>query len=674
MFFWSRFPFVRVVLFFILGILLGIYYPGNDSQVIIGLIIFLIILTFLVLNRRRWMLRFNYLYGINMSLIFLLFGYAFVSISHDPNNQTHLTHLESGDYYSGNVVDEPLQKGDYLQLKIAVEAIKDSAWHKASGNVLAYIKLPVEYKPGYGDKLLIKGFPYRVTPPLNPQEFDYRQYLAYKNIYHQHFINSDNWQLLEQASGFSLRRMSINARSFLEEKLTLFIPQPEELSVAKALILGKKEDLDKTTREVYAKAGAMHVLAVSGLHVGIIYLVLLGLLRQKQNKITRPVLVASIVIPALWGYAFLTGLSPSVLRAVTMFSFLALAQVLNRRSASLNTLAISAFILLLVNPYMIMAVGFQLSYIAVAGIIFLYPVFEKWLNPSNPVLRFLWQITALSLAAQLVTSPLSALYFHRFPTYFLFSNLLVIPAATIIVWGGLTLLTLGIVSSALGLLLGKILSMIIWLVNQTLHWIATLPNADVHSLATTMLDTWILYGLIFIVFLFFTTRKWTYYWVAASLLMIFSLNIIYTDIQRNKLKQLVFYSVNSSWAIDFIEDKNYLSIADSMLLADKSKIDYLLTPYRRQNGLSPGIKNVKRQFVPDLGVVIVWHGNRILLANPCLKEKDMPRNFDYVLYKAGRTPQNCYQEQILLRKLVNNQVLSYAKYNLRAQGALIVDI
>jgi competence protein ComEC len=674
MFFWSRFPFVRVVLFFVSGILAGIYYPGNESQVITGLITAIIILTFLVLNRRRWILRFNYLYGINLSLIFLLFGYVLVTISNDSNNHNHLLNFGEGSYYIGRVISSPQTTGDYVRVKIDLSAIKDSSWHDASGNVLAYIKLPLEYKPGYGDKLIIKGFPQQVSPPLNPHEFDYRRYLAYKNIYHQHFINSDKWQLIEPASGFSLRRMSINARSFLEKKLTLYIQQPEELSVAKALILGKKEDLDTTTKEIYATAGAMHVLAVSGLHVGIIYLVLLGLLGQKQGRITRPLLVAIIVIPTLWGYAFITGLSPSVLRAVAMFSFLALAQVLNRKSASLNILAISAFILLLVNPYMIMAVGFQLSYIAVAGIIFLYPLFERWLNPSNPVLRFIWQITALSLAAQLVTAPLSAFYFHRFPTYFLFSNLLVIPAATIIVWGGLVLLTLGTVSSALGLLLGKMLSMIIWLVNQALHWITTLPNANIYSLTTTVFDTWILYGLIFIVMLFFTTRKWTYYWLAAGLLFIFSLNIIYTDIKQNKLKQLVFYSVNRSWAIDFIEDKNYLSIADSVLLADKSKIDFLLTPYRRQNGLSPGSKNIKQQTIPDLGLAIVWHGKRILLASPCLEEKDIPLNFDYVLYRTGRTPQNCYQEQILLRKFVNNQVLSYTKYNLRSQGALIVDI
>jgi len=673
MFFWSRFPFVRIVLFFVLGVLFGIYYPKSETLGISGIVICVIGLIALLLKRKTWLLKFNYLYGISLSLTFLVIGYGVAIQAAETNSSKHIINFSSSKYYTARVISEPQVKGDYLQAKIEVTSIKDSIWIDVKGKVLAYLKPNEDQIPVFGDELLIKGFPVRVSPPLNPSEFNYRQYLAYNQIYHQQFVNASDWLIAEPGSGVSLRGWSIRARAYLERQLEVFIPQPRELSIAKALILGSKGDLDRTTKEIYATAGAMHVLAVSGLHVGIIYLVLLSLLRQ-NGRVTKPILVASIVIPTLWAYAFITGLSPSVLRAVTMFSFLALAQVLNRKSASLNTLAISAFILLLVNPFMIMSVGFQLSYIAVTGIIFLYPKIEKWLQPANAILRFGWQITALSIAAQLVTSPLSALYFNRFPTYFLFTNLLVIPSAIIIVWGGLILLSLGSISSAMGVLLGKVLSMIIWLVNQALHWIATLPYADIHSLAITILDTWLLYGLIIFLFMFFTTRKWSYYRVAFGLLMVFSINIIYADIQHKKLNQLVFYSVNRSWAIDFIEDKSYKIVADSLLLIDEGKIDYLLTPYRRKNGLSPGSKDISQQIIPDLGEVLVWHGKRILLANGCVEEKDIPAYFDFVLYKVSRSGQNCYQEQILLRKFVNNQDLRYVSYNLRDQGALIVDI
>jgi len=620
------------------------------------------------------MLRFNYLYGISLSMIFLFLGYLSLIRTNDSNRTDHLVNRANGTYYSAKVISGAQIKGDFLRLKIETLAVRDSLWHKASGKVLLYLRRPLNYIPKYGDKLLISGFPQQVSSPLNPSEFDYKQYLAYNNIHHQHFVNNENWQLLAPVSGLSLRGMSIKARNYLEGKLSMFIKRPQELAVAKALILGKKEDLDNDTKEIYATTGAMHVLAVSGLHVGIIYLVLLALLRQKRSQITKPVLVAFIVIPALWAYAFLTGLSPSVLRAVTMFSFLALAQVINRRSASLNTLAISAFLLLLVDPYMIMAVGFQLSYVAVAGIIFLYPVFEKWLNPENKILRFAWQITALSLAAQLATAPLSAFYFHRFPTYFIFSNLLVIPAATAIVWGGLVLLALGSISSGLGILLGKILGFIILTVNQSLQWIASLPFAEVNSLVLILLDTWLFYGIIILVFLFYQTKNWSFYWLTSGLVIILCYSSIYAHYQQVKLKQIVFYSVNRSWAIDFIAEQRYHLIADTLLLADSNKTGYHIAPYHRQNGLLPANESIEQISVSDLGEVIVWHDKRILLANPCLGVNDIPEIFDFVLFKVSRTPANCYQEQILLRKFVNNQDVSYGRYNLHSQGALIVDI
>ena len=605
---------------------------------------------------------------------FLFIGYGAVIRSTETNRTDHLIHFSSSSFYKARVISEPQVKGDFIRMKIEIQALKDSVWTKATGKVLAYLKPNSGEAPVYGDILMIEGFPERVAPPLNPNEFDYRSYLANNQIYHQQFIGISDWRVIESTLGFSLRGMSIKARSYLERQLELFIPDAEELSVAKALILGKKDDLDRNTKKIYATSGAMHVLAVSGLHVGIIYLVLLTLLRQNQGRVTRPILVAIIVIPSLWAYAFITGLSPSVLRAVTMFSFLALAQVINRRSATLNTLAISAFILLLVNPFMIMSVGFQLSYIAVTGILFFYPKIDKWFNPTNRIIRFGWQITAISLAAQLVTSPLSAYYFHRFPTYFLFSNLLVIPAAIIIVWGGLVLLSLGAVSSTLGIILGNLLGMIIWLVNYSLAWLAGLPNADIHSLSTSIFDTWLFYGLIISVFLYFTTKKWMFYGLTVGLLLIFSFNLLYVNIRDYKLTQLVFYSVNNSWAIDFVEDKNFNTIADSALLADDSKLDYLLTPYRREKGLSLGNIAIRQEQVQELGEVLVWHGKRILLANPCLEEYDIPQYFDYVLYKVNRTENNCYQEQILLRKFVNNKGLSYVKYNLHIEGALIVDI
>jgi competence protein ComEC len=674
MFYWSKFPFVRVVIFFALGILLGIWFAALEVIFLVVMAVSLVGFALLILNRKSWMLKYNYLYGLTLSIIFTSLGYLVVTDATQSNQPNHISHLNTAAYITGTVISEPQAKGAYSRMKIEINAFKTDFWQEASGIVLAYLPIAIEKTPAYGDKLIIKGFPVEVSPPQNPGAFDYRQYLANNNIYHQLFIREDQWRLVAKSAGFNLRKTAIGMRQYLEAKLTMFITGKEELAIAKALILGKKEELDNTIKEVYAQAGVMHVLAVSGLHVGIIYIVLLWILGQKNGRVTRPVLVAGVVIPALWFYALITGLSPSVLRAVTMFSFLVIAQALNRRSATLNSLAISAFILLLINPLMIMSVGFQLSYIAVVGIIFLYPVFEAWFQPSNRVIRFIWQLTALSLAAQVATFPLSVLYFHRFPTYFLLANLLVIPAAIIIVWGGLILLSLGSISTTIGIMLGKVIGLLIWLVNQALHWLAGWPYANLDSLAPTIADTWVVYGIIFFIFLFIYYRKWTYYWISFVLVVLLSLSFFYNDFRNRDIKQIVFYSVGRGWAIDFIEDKKYVSVIDPTLAKDKGKIDYHLLPYRRNLGLVPGESSLGLITVANLGEVFVWHGHKILLANPCLEIKEIPEYFDFVLYKIEQTTENCYQDQILLRKFVDNRYQGYSKYNLRTKGALIVDI
>jgi competence protein ComEC len=357
-----------------------------------------------------------------------------------------------------------------------------------------------------------------------------------------------------------------------------------------------------------------------------------------------------------------------------MFSFLAIANAFKRNSNTINILALSAIILLIINPYMIMYVGFQLSYIAVLGIIIWYPAVQKWINPSNKVLRLLWQITAISIVAQLATSPLSAFYFHRFPTYFFISNLIVIPAATMVVWGGLALLVFGSIASVFGLIFGSGLQMLIHAVNVSLKWITSLPLTDINDLAPSISDTFLLYGIIIFTFLYLMTGKTYFYRIVAGVLIIFGINLTYVNQQNNNLKQIVFYSVNNSWAIDFIENKKYTSITDSLLNLDQDKINYQITPYRRYHGLSSTNNSVERRMITDLGEITVWHGRKILLANPCIKPEAIPDHFDFVMFKVGQSGMECYQEQILLRKFVDDQGVGYIEHNLRSDGALIVDI
>lgn len=201
----------------------------------------------------------------------------------------------------------------------------------------------------------------------------------------------------------------------------------EELGVIQALLLGKRDDISENTYNNYTNAGAVHILAVSGLHVGIILLLLEFFLSPLARLPKGKTLKLLLVVLLLWGYAFVAGLSPSIVRAVTMFSFVAYALYLNRPANSFNIIALSMLFILLVKPLFLFQVGFQMSYAAVFAIVWIYPKLQKFWFPDNFIIRKTWQLLSVSAAAQLGVLPISLFYFHQFPALFFISNLLIIP-------------------------------------------------------------------------------------------------------------------------------------------------------------------------------------------------------------------------------------------------------
>src|SRR5690606_30371161 len=236
----------------------------------------------------------------------------------------------------------------------------------------------------YGDLLVIKGAPQRPDPPANPAEFDYARYLEQRNIFHQHFVREGVMRMgAEPSNGVLALAYKLRARA--EAVLRTYVPGERAQGIARALVLGVTDGLDNELREAYAGVGVMHILAVSGLHVGVIYFVLASLLRPLNRLPKGNWAVAVISIFVLWLYAFITGLSPSVLRAVTMFSFLTLAKPWRRGTNVYNTLAVSAFVMLLADPWLVCSVGFQLSYLAVLGIVYFYPRLIPLWEPTSRV-------------------------------------------------------------------------------------------------------------------------------------------------------------------------------------------------------------------------------------------------------------------------------------------------
>lgn len=400
--------------------------------------------------------------------------------------------LEFCDSYLARVDKYDVPKPNSQENILEVIQFKDSlGWHGSKGKVLIYHKGKTPLLPG--QVILIQKSPETIPPPVFPDEFDYRGFLARKDIHFRQFIG-EKYLLVDSSDTDSPRFWLEKLRRSLAGIIAEKVPNPESRQIAAALLLGQKESLDREIRNAYAETGTMHILAVSGLHVGIIYAILLFPLKGIRLTARQRKAYLLLVVVLIWIYAVLTGFSPSVIRAATMFSLLTAGQMRDRKPSPWNILAFSALIMTVMDPTVIFEVGFQLSYLAVGGILLLQPLILRWWLPRSRVLEYIWQMTAVSLAAQLATFPLSVLYFHIFPSYFLIANLAIIPLSFVVMNAGILLLALHWIPW-IGDGLGWTVNGLIWFQNWITRTIQQFPGGNLERLTITfagMLLIWVL--------------------------------------------------------------------------------------------------------------------------------------------------------------------------------------
>lgn len=558
---WKKSPFIRILIPFMLGIIIS-FNGGYYSQItlVIGL------LALIILSKLSKNINNNFLFGIVLNMTLFVGGSLLSQVSlHDYNK------LKDADFYQCAIIEPVKEKNNSFQLTLLINAKSiDSIWSLSKGKALIYIeKDSLSSTLKFGDKLLVKGNLNFLEPPKNPKEFDYKRYLENRSIYQQGYLASHDWELLD-AQSQGLKVFANEARQFLLSSLKSNGIQGDQYAIASALILGSKDELDFEVKQAYATAGAMHVLAVSGLHVGIIFLILNTLLSILDTSKKGRIVKAIILLIGLWSYALITGLSPSVLRAATMFSFVIMGTVLNRKSSIYNTLAASAFFLLLINPNLLFEVGFQLSYIAVLGIVYLQPLIYKRIYTRWWLLDKIWAITAVSIAAQIATLPLTLFYFNQFPVYFMLSNLIVIPSAVVILSLGILLfITSPIppVSESIGWALNKFIEGL----NFGIKEIEALPNSLIEGLSISILECLALYIIIILFIRGLKFRKLKIINYAFFLTLIFIANDLIEDVALANSKSMIVYHINKNQAIDFIDGTSNVFLANSSLIKDKQK-------------------------------------------------------------------------------------------------------
>ena len=457
--------------------------------------------------------------------------------------------------FQGTIINSASERTDYFRYELALSFYVSDSAKKTDGTIYFYIRKDSLVKPfDYGTVLRVTGSFYPIPSPKNPNEFDYKKYLEHQNIYGHCFANLDEVQQISLDPPSHILKFALRLRSSAAQIIDQTIQTQNANAIAKALILGIKDHLDHEITKAYASAGAMHVLAVSGLHVGIIYLLLqllFGKLRNHSPLGKRAFAILSIL--TIWVYAMVTGLSPSVLRAATMFSMVAVGDINSRSGNIYNTLGVSAFILLLYDPYLIYSVGFQLSYAAVFGIVYIQPKLYRLLYFKTIIFDKAWSISCVSIAAQLATFPLSMYYFHQFPTYFLISNLVVIPAAFASLLLGILMLILYPISNFIGKIVGSVLTVGFELLNQAMSWVESLPYSLIDWIYMDQVGLFLIYSVIMtlIVGLHYKTFKSLLLSTTILTALIFNFSRQYGA--QSKRQLLVFYKIKNRTAIDVVD-------------------------------------------------------------------------------------------------------------------------
>ncbi len=598
----SQFPLVRLVIPFGAGIVVYLVAGAHFPVVwfVAAYSVFILIWAFATkFVASRYSLR--WVFGVWVSLVLFVAGYH---VAQYHNQLRKINHFSNFAQVEGNLlfrIIEPVsEKTNSFQVIGRVEQIlTENESQGVGGKLMLYLqKDSLAERLKYGDYLLVENNFQELVPPKNPHEFNYARFLSYRNIFHQSYKTSDQWHATGHNRGSFLLKWSEYIR---QEALKTFESnfQGSEFAIVSALFLGYREYLDENLRREFVGAGAMHILCVSGLHVGIIFLVLKMifaiLLKLPHGKIWR----AMAIILIMWMYAAVTGFSPSVLRACTMFSFVAIGQSFNRRTNIYNTLAASAFILLVLNPYMIASVGFQLSYLAVISIVWLQPYLYKQLNFKNKVLDYAWAIVTVSLAAQVATGPLSLFYFNQFPNYFLITNLAVIPMAGVIIYAAIATLVLYPIP-ILGYVAGKVLYFVLLALHQSVKFIEGLPYSTSTNVFISFSETIAVFLVIILLFSFLMSKIRKALVYALIFTALITVSVSARSIMREGNHKFVVYHVNNSTAIDFISGKNIVCLTCENLSDNPGRMNFHI----QENRVVSGISDIIEDNLVDEGAIV----------------------------------------------------------------------
>lgn len=549
----SAIPSIKLLIPVILSILVSTSIAPIPHPLYLSLIgIIIIIGSYFVPSRLEYSLRWLFSAGLIWILFFI--------IAHQVQSKRNATHLDienKNDYYIGIIEDFGVEKNKTYAFNIKTK-------HPIQKKIIAYFEkdsIVNQLKPGntvvfYSNLTPFKNFG-------NPDDFNYAQYMNNKGFSGTTYISSKNWnktgENIKNIKSWTLiqRRKAIN---FLKNQQA----DKDATSLITALTLGYKEDLSSDLKQAFRASGTSHVLAVSGLHVGIIYTVLLLLtsilLTRSRFFKTKQI----IIIISLWLYAIMTGLSPSIIRATIMLSIFAANTFFSGRTHPFNTLFFTAFLILLFNPLCLYDISFQMSFTAVFAILFFGPTLKKLWTPRYKPTQYIWSLFTISIAAQLGIFPIALFHFGTFPTYFFIANIIIIPLISLTIY---SLIPLFILSPFINLeyywalrfqtILRWLIEKITQIILETTYWIENLPYSQLENIRTNIFQTFTITLAVYGLFIYLKKRKPRQLITFLLCILATSISFSITTIQNPPPQFAVFNTPDSCDIALYIKDKRH---------------------------------------------------------------------------------------------------------------------
>ncbi|MCL2435138.1 MAG: competence protein ComEC family protein [Lentimicrobiaceae bacterium] len=589
----SKYPVFKILFPYIFGILTA-YFSGfnaeNITPLFLPVIIFVAFSYFLFKNRGFFQQK--------MAVILVFFAFAgvgFMNTSFILNKKLTGEEeriIQEQKSWIVTIVEHP--KKSEKSVKVIV-SFKSQYFTKKEKAILYFKRDSVTAQFKYGDVLLVNTQLSPIEKPQNPNQFDYQTFMKRKGVNFTGFVKETAWSSIGQKIPNMVKYLSHNIQQKFSQMLFDAGLSGEEYSIATALILGNSDTMDPELRAVWTAAGVSHILCVSGMHVGIVFMIMNYLLFPLNFSKRSQTIKSLILLFMVWSYANITGLAPSVMRAGTMFTFVLFGNFLQRNTNVFHSLSASLFLLLTLNPLLLFEMGFQFSYSAVFGIVLLQKPIYKLYKPKTKVVKYFWELTSVSIAAQFATAPIAIYYFGQFPNYFLIGNLVVIFLSFWVVLTGVAIMVFSFIPYV-SQLIGYLLIYEIKIMNYTAKFVEALPYSTTEQISISLLQLILIYLMFGFFFYAYSNKNKNSFLYGLLLLLAITGLYMYDKTSCKNQENITIYTISKSVAINFNQHGKSILLSDSIRTKADKRYQFSIKNHERKARINSKILNIQEDY------------------------------------------------------------------------------